>query len=146
MALLGIGACSKSDRSDAGTKPPALETAAADFKARVGVLKTTKIENAVFADVSHDVVRTNSITSPLKAEVSAKRIIKKDDGTYTIYDLKVFAEYRDNAWQYERYTGKMIDDGTEFEIHGDATKLHSAYDIVKALRLKHEDIGFEQFN
>ena len=31
------------------------------------------------------------------------------------------------------------------EFRGDSTQLRSAYDFVKSLRLRHDDIGYEQF-
>lgn len=146
LTIIVVVGCNKSEKqANLKANPPTLETAAEDFKTRVEALKATKLENAVFADVRHDVSRTNSITSPLKAEVQAKQIIKKDDGAFTIYDLQIFAAYRDNQWHYERFSGKLIKGGAETEIRGDSTQLRSAYDFVKALRLRHDDIGFEQF-
>ena len=146
LLVVTLVGCSKTEKAaDSKANPHSLETAADDFKIRVEGMKATKLENAVFADVRHDVARTNSVTSPLKAEVSAKQIIKKRDGSFTIYDVQIFAEYRDNQWHYERFAGKVVDNGAETDIRGDSTQLRSAYDFVKALRLRHDDIGFEQF-
>jgi hypothetical protein len=141
-----LAGCNKSDKpADPKANPSALETAAADFKARVEALKTAKIENGVFAEVRHDVIRTNSITSPLKAQVWVKRIVRHDSGP-TIDDVTIYASYQEGEWHYDRCEGKMRTGNEVIDWDENSTAIHSAYDFIKALRLKHDDeLHFPQF-
>lgn len=147
LLIFALVGCSKSDKqADSKANPPSLETAAADFKNRVESLKTTKLENAVFADVRHDVARTNSITAPLKAQVWAKKIVGDGSSPRTVWDVTINASYRDGQWSYDNCVGKMVTGPEVIEFEENSTAIQSAYDFIKALRLKHDDeIHFEQF-
>lgn len=147
LAVVTLVSCSKSDKqADAKTHPDTLDGAAADFKARVETLTTTKIEGAAFADVRHDIVRTNSVTAPLKAQVWVKKIRQHESGPPTIDDVTLYASYQNGGWHYDKCVGKMTTGGDVVDYEENSTAIHAAYIYVKTLRLKHDDeLHYEQF-
>jgi hypothetical protein len=70
--------------------PEGWDSAAADFKQRVEDFKNTHLDGVAFSDGQHDVVRTNSITSPLKAQVTVKKTVNLDAGQ-SAYQVTIYA-------------------------------------------------------
>lgn len=142
FALFGLCGCEKPEKREAkqidATGSRTTESAAADFKKRVEDLKNAKLDGSVFSEVKHDVVRTNSITSPLKAQVSFKQTSTVETEP-SVYDITLYAHFTEGAWHYDRVKGTLKTQGAEIEIEGDSFKIQSAYCYVKILRLKHDD-------
>jgi hypothetical protein len=143
LCLFILAACHKSEKGPEQKDAQRLDAAASDFKGRVERLASWKNEAAVFSDIKHDVIRTNSMTSPLKAEVTAKETITVN-GKPSVYDLTLFAVFKDGEWRYDRCKGRLTTDGQEIKIDETSFKINSVYDLVDALRLKHDDSRYPQ--
>jgi hypothetical protein len=109
-----------------------MENAEVESRTFSGKKEVSKLSNAKVAIVS-----TRKAEGPLRALIEFKKTVEV--GHFSTFSLTIEAEYRDGAWHYVKCEGANDFLAHTFYIKEDAKKIFWVADVVKFLRLRHQD-------